>query len=242
MQVFGGIAQRCWTAVLALLLALVGTLALTTSASADANCQSHCYSVARYSGQGYAGAWAQIRRNYLSIGTGYGMPGAHINSEFWFELGNGNYLEAGLRDGDDSNSSGSCGCVAYDAFWADHTGAPNGDTEYRHIIAHVAPNDNVFDTYKFSRSGATNVWDVYFNDTIISTSTVTGDWTGWFDQIGGEYVNSTCVQGAGWANNFDMYAMLEDTNSNWMQPAWNSQYMDSGCGFEGIHYFNGEWS
>jgi hypothetical protein len=222
------------------LLALVGAFMVVTPAHADRNCESpHCYSAAYYSGSGFIGMWSQIPQNYTRIGTGYGDSQAHINSESWLRFGNGTWIEAGLRNGNDSGDTGGCNCVAYDAFWADISASNHN--EYAHIIEHTTPNGNL-DTYEFYHySGST--WDFYFNGAYNNYSSATASSSGNQESIGGEYQNTTCGSGAGWANNFDLYTQLESSSGNWFDPAWNQpNRIDPGCGFEGIHYSNGEYS
>jgi hypothetical protein len=218
-----------------------GAVAVASPAHADRNCESpHCYSIAFYSGSGFTSMLTDIQQNYTAIGTGYGDAYAHINSESWLLFSNGTWLEAGLRNGNDSGSvSGGCGCVAYDAFWAD-VGASNHN-EYRHIIEHTTPNGN-WDTYEFDHTSGAN-WNFFFNGAYNSYSSVTGSSSGYLEEMGGEYQNTTCVSGAGWANNFDLYTSLRIGSGSWFSPAWNqSNRIDPGCGFEGIHYSNGEYS
>lgn len=224
----------------ALALGMLGSVAVAVPAHADRYCESpHCYSDAAYDGSGLEGMWSSIRQNSLTIGTNYGDPFAHINSETWLYLPSGAWLEAGLRHGDDTGaSSGGCGCVAYDAFWSD--GGTN-HVEHEHIIMHTSANGNV-DTFEFDhQTGA--IWNFYFNGAYNNYSSITGASSGYAEAAGGEYQNTTCVAGAGLASNFDIYTNLEDGSGNWAGPAWNTaNHIDPGCGFEGIHYSNGEYS
>jgi hypothetical protein len=221
---------------------LLGTLALQSVASpayADRSCESpHCYSIARYSASGITGMWGDIQQNYTSIGTGYGDTLAHINSETWLLMSNGAWLEAGLRNGSDVGAyNGGCYCVAYDTFWEDAT---SSRTQFEHIIGHTTPN-GAWDSFEFDHTSGSN-WNFYFNGNYNSYSSATGSSSGNYEEVGGEYQNRSCVAGAGWANNFDIYTAVL-INGSWIQPAWNQDnYIDSGCGFEGIHYSNGEYS
>ncbi|WP_030439009.1 hypothetical protein [Actinoplanes subtropicus] len=222
------------------LLALAGLQTLAPPAYANRNCESpHCYSQAFYTASGLIGMWSEIQENYLSIGTGYGDSNAHINSETWLLMPSGAWVEAGLRDGNDSGSwSGGCSCLAYDAFWADTNS--KGTAEYRHIIESTTSTGN-WDDFEFDHtSGPT--WYVYFNGNYIGYGQATGSSSGKEEQAGGEYQNTTCVTGAGWADNFDIYTEVANSNG-YFSPAWNHpNEIDSGCGFEGIHYRNGEFS
>jgi hypothetical protein len=165
-----------------------------------------------------------------------------MNSEFWFGLNNENYIEEGLRNGLESNDGG-CNCIAYSIFWADHVGVSSGhDVEYRHIIANVSPTGQA-DTYQISRAPTPNQWYVFLNGNVVGVSTVTGDWAGPFEEIGGEYQNTYVSYGH--ADNFDMYTRV--INGSGQAVNWDHRdftYITPCGGFEGISHSGSptEWS
>jgi hypothetical protein len=106
----------------------------------------HCYAIGDYhNGSGLTGAQTTIRREQMGINTSAAGPSTHLNSEFWFLLDNGQYLEAGARMGDDTSNSnvtdmGGCSCVAYELFWADHSTGGANDHEWRHTVSILPGN------------------------------------------------------------------------------------------------------
>lgn len=221
-------------------------LIVATPAHADENCYTvHCYAVAQTPDAFSLGTVFQAPDAYLAVNPTYAGYWSHINSEAWSLLDNGDYLEAGIRNG--YTTSAGCSCYGTFYFWADHTVVGGTDTEYFHQFGTVTINPNQQNVYKFVRCGAIYTWCFLFDGTQYGTSTRTGDQGGNWNirhlQIGGEVAATTCANTAVAANNRLMYGYL--INTNWVQvpaPATALQ-IDTDCGLTGsTGGVSGDWS
>jgi hypothetical protein len=223
--------------------ALLGVAASGTPARAEPPgvCEApHCYAINWYDQSGITGIYMTEGDAFSSITNSPAPPydsGAHINSEIWLYMPSGGYVEAGLRNGSDAGAySGGCNCVAYDAFWADHT---PGGVEYQHIIAHLTP-DGASHTYEFVQTSG-NTWAFYYDGSFLEDSTVTGSSTGNRFDVGGEYENTSCGADAGLAHNFNLLSEFKfapaGQGAAWYTPKWRTGTGDvtPGCGFQDMN-------
>ncbi len=219
------------------------TMFNSASAFADENCSNHCYSVA-VTPTGFSYGSVMVGPDaYAAVNPQYAGYWAHFNSEAWSLLDNGDYLEAGIRNGI------PVGGLPYGTyyFWADHQVVGGTDTEYFHPFGTVTFNSAQQNTYAFTRCGAIYTWCFQFNGTSYGSSNITanqgGNWAITNIEVGGELVSVTCNNVAAFANDRLMSVSLIDTN--WVQysPYTSTLQIDSPCGFEGTTKgVIGEWS
>ncbi|MFC0435198.1 hypothetical protein [Kutzneria buriramensis] len=217
----------------AAVLAMAGLLAAPVAHAAPAtSCNSpHCYSIGTLDRTDFTGIYGHWHSNNMYLGGSEYENGGHINSEMWLVTAEGgaSWVEEGLRNGIDPGDP--CGCQAYEVFWADQ--APGG-TFSRHFIDNDTP-DGYDNAYEIQRGAAPNQWDVYYDGNQVGVSAVTGSWTGYEQQIGGEVAANDL--GAAHADWFQMTADFRDGAGKWYVSRGGasipSQVVDSG--------FTGYW-
>ncbi len=218
----------------------------SASASADdLNCYSpvHCYSVAQ-SANGFSyGSSMEGPDAYGAVNVAFGGSGSHFNSEAWSSLDNGDYMEAGIRNGVPVN--GQPYGTYY--FWADHQVVGGIDTEYYHSVGTVTFNPAQQNIYAFTRCGGIYTWCFAFDGAYWGTSTITanqgGNWAITNIQVVGEVATETCSNTAAFANDRLMGVALINTSWTQYAPAMNTISLATPCGFEGTnHGVIGEWS
>lgn len=213
-------------------------------ASADENCSSsHCYSVSKTATDFSYGSSMEGPDTYTAVNPTYAGYWGHFNSEGWSLLDNGDYLEAGIRNGYPVN--GQPYATYY--FWADHQVVGGVDSEYFHPFGTVTFNPDQFNIYSFERCGAIYNWCFYFDGSYWGMSGITanqgGNWAITNLEVGGELASTTCNNIAAYAPDRLMSGAL--INTSWVQytPWLNTLQIDSPCGFEGTnHGVIGEWS
>ncbi len=229
--------RHVWSAMT--VLAVVTQLIAVRPASAQtASClDPHCYSIMMLTSGQWTGAWGQWHSNYMAPGPSSPSLHAHINSEMWFSLNNGAYLEEGLINGYQF-WPGGCACVAYSAFWADTT---PGEVQYQHTIENIVP-DGRDHTYQISRGPRVNEWYIYYDNKVRGISTVTGDWMGNRHDVGGELAAlSTSTSPASHADTFDMHVKVIDTAGRAVKwPRIDATSISPG--FNGFSWEPSEWS
>ena len=191
----------------------------------------------------WTGIWGTWHRNNLQSGGSSASQPNHINSEMWFTLTNGAYLETGLYDGFEPSSYGNgCNCGAYAQFWAD---TDSNGNQFTHVIANVSPTGQT-DTYQISRAPNVNQWYIFLNGNNVGLSTITQAWSGPRMDIGGELQAPSDTNPSGsHADDFDMYAKVINGNGqavNW--PEIDRRYLSESPPFQGVSYSLNptEWS
>ena len=179
---------------------------------------------------------------YTAVNPGLAGAGSHFNSEAWSWLDNGDYLEAGIRNG--VPVTGEPYGTYY--FWADHQ-VGTRDVEFYHGISSLAFNPSHINIYNWQRCNTIYHWCFYFDGSKWGESTVTasqgGNWAITQLQVGGELASLNCDNGSAYAPDRQMSASVLDTNWNWSHPWLGTLRIDSPCGFEGTnHGAIGVWS
>lgn len=186
--------------------------------------------------------------NYMNPGVKQPGEAAQINTSVWVNMGNGNWVEAGIYngmippDGPRTSAEGNrmfyygnnfCpqGCMAYVLYWADR--ASNGDLHF-HTIKNLTPTGETV-WFEIRRNFGVNYrWDVTVNypgGTYNGYSTVTGSNESIRIDMGGEYVGRLTDEGS-CADKFEMHGWWSDGGS-WYQfshPAGSDYYLTDGLG------------
>lgn len=205
----------------------------------DTAASHHCYDIAELDGESTIGA-DLVESRMQMYPTSSTDAGRHLNSEMWYVMTDGSYIETGLRDGAEGGGVGECTCFAYEQFWAEHQVGPGYDIETRYNLGNVSPNSSISDEYNFvRRPNSPNTWLMYLNGTHRGTSTVITSWTGTTLQIGAELQNTGCYPG-GFANTFDMQSEVEGQDYTWIVYGWTSYPITAACITDGIHGFNAQ--
>jgi len=211
------IKRRAASLAFALALASLGLLSSMPSpaaAFASSCIPQHCYSVARYSSTGIYSAHLLENREPLWATNVY-QNGAHLNSEMWLEMQDGSYIEAGIRYGDDSNSTGQpCNNVCYDLFWSETNwyGA-----YHRTIVANTTPT-GYRDEWAIGRYAGS--WIIKLNGNLVGTATYATDPVSKTLEVGSELQQETCSALQSHGYNSNMHVLVQASGGTLHDPAW----------------------